>query len=158
MRSLGFVVAMMLGLGGLPAHAGGAEDEALALINAARAKAGCPALAVDDRLQAAAKGHARAMAEKNFLGHTGKNGSKFGTRIKAAGYSFTKAAENFSAGQPTASGAVAEWMASTSHRKHILTCAYGQTGLAMVYQKDDKPLPGNSLAFRYYWVQVFAKP
>lgn len=151
-------LSLALGLGLAPAHASSAEDEALARINAARAQAGCRALKRDDRLQATARSHARAMAEQDFFSHVGKDGSTFGDRIRSSGYLFSMAAENIAAGQPTGAGVVAEWMGSAGHRKAILTCRFRHTGIAMVYQRDDKPIGGNSFALKYYWVQVFARP
>jgi uncharacterized protein YkwD len=93
----------------LPVSAG-QEDAVLDKINSARAKAGCPALVVDARLQAAAEGHARAMAEQNFFGHSGKDGHKFSSRIKRQGYEYRTAAENIAAGQSGASEVVKTWL------------------------------------------------
>lgn len=146
-------------LAGAPAHSAGApEAEALSLINAERARAGCPALKPEPRLMAAATGHAKAMAWLNFFGHVSPDGAKFTNRIKAQGYRVSRAAENIAAGQASASEVVAGWMASAGHRKNILNCKLRETGIAVAYQRDDAPLPGQSYAFRYYWVQVFAGP
>ena len=89
MRRLGAVAVMvMLAFAGPGAAASSAEAEAqvLDLINAQRAAKGCKALALNGQLQAAAEGHARAMAVQNFFGHTGKNGSQLKSRVRAAGY------------------------------------------------------------------------
>ena len=51
-----------------------------------------------------------------------------------------------------------DWLASAGHRKNILDCALSETGIAVVYQPDDKPLKGQKYAMKYYWVEVFAAP
>lgn len=140
-----------------PALADGAR-ELLAVVNATRAKAGCAPLRVNDKLMAAAQIHARAMAEQNFFGHTGKDGSKPSTRLKRQGYAFRKVAENIAGGQPNAAGVLESWLQSPPHRRNIRDCALTETGVAMVYQADDKPIKGQQQPLRYYWVQLFTTP
>jgi uncharacterized protein YkwD len=147
-----------LALVAAPAGAGPTEDQVLALANAARAKAGCAPLQREARLTAAATGHARAMAKQNFFGHTSKNGASLRQRVNAQGYRYRAAAENIAAGRSTAGEAMQTWMNSAGHRKNLLNCRYAQTGIAMVYQADDAPLPGQQYPMKYYWVQVFAQP
>lgn len=132
-------------------------SDALALVNKARTAAGCGALVVNPQLQAAAEGHARAMAQQNFFGHTGADGSKMQDRIAAQGYSGRKLAENIAAGQPTAKEVVAGWLKSPGHKRNMLDCDFTETGLALVDQPDDQPLAGKAAAYRYYWVQVFGR-
>ena len=136
----------------------GPADSVLTAINAARAKAGCGPLRLNGKLAAAAKSHARAMAEQNFFGHAGKDGSRFSSRIARQGYAYRAAAENIAAGQKSAGQVVASWMKSSGHRRNILNCRLKETGIAVVYQPDDQPIRGQSQPFRYYWVQVFAAP
>jgi uncharacterized protein YkwD len=159
MLKLGMLkAAALLALLAQPVWAGAAEDQVLAAVNKARAGAGCSALTVNAKLVAAAKGHAKAMAEQNFFGHASKNGAKFSSRIKAQGYRFSKVAENIGAGQSAAVGIMQDWMDSAGHRKNILDCALSETGIAVVYQPDDAPLKGQKYAMKYYWVEVFARP
>jgi uncharacterized protein YkwD len=146
-------LALVLMLGA-PAQADMASD-ALSLINQQRTAKGCPALQRDASLQTAAERHARDMANANYFSHTGKNGSKHGQRYRKAGYGGQRTAENIAGGQKSASEVVTNWMNSQGHRKNILNCKYRDTGLAVVYQADDKPLPGNSYPLKYYWVQTF---
>ncbi len=136
----------------------GQTEAVLSAINGVRTKAGCPALVVNPRLTAAAKAHAKAMAEQNFFGHAGKDGSRFSGRIKQQGYSYRNAAENIAAGQSSASEVVSGWLKSSGHRRNILNCRMRETGVAVVYQPDDRPLGGSRYPLRYYWVQVFATP
>ena len=150
--------AALLALVAQPIWAGEAEDQVLAAVNKARSGAGCSALTVNAKLVAAAKGHAKSMAEQNFFGHASKNGGKFSNRIKAQGYKFSKVAENIGAGQSTAAGIMESWLGSAGHRKNIVDCDLSDTGIAVVYQADDKPLKGQKYAMKYYWVQVFTRP
>ena len=159
MRRLSWAKALLLALAvaGSPVVAGPA-DSVLTAINAARAKAGCGPLRLNGKLAAAAKSHARAMAEQNFFGHAGKDGSRFSSRIARQGYAYRAAAENIAAGQKSASQVVASWLKSPGHRRNILNCRMTETGIALVYQADDRPIRGNPAPLRYYWVQVFAAP
>ena len=58
----------------------------------------------------------------------------------------------------TAEEAVKVWMNSPGHRANILTCAYKETGLALVDDQEDVPMKGNSQPYEYYWTQEFALP
>jgi uncharacterized protein YkwD len=132
--------------------------EVVAIMNAARAKAGCGPLKINTKLMAAAKTHATNMAEKNFFGHANRDGSKFSKRVKKQGYKYRMVAENIAAGQKSAREAAISWLNSPGHRKNILNCKLKDTGVAVAYQADDGPIDGNSKPYYYYWVQVFASP
>jgi uncharacterized protein YkwD len=132
--------------------------EVLAILNAARTKAGCSPLKINQKLMAAAKTHATNMAQKNFFGHANADGSKFSKRVKRQGYKYRMVAENIAAGQQTARQAALSWLKSAGHRRNILNCKMKDTGIAVAYQADDKPIMGNSKPYYYYWVQVFAAP
>lgn len=159
MRRLSWAKAGLLALAvaASPVQAGPVES-VLSAVNAARAKAGCAPLRLNGKLTAAAKGHASAMAEQNFFGHAGKDGTRFSSRIKRQGYGYSKAAENIAAGQKSAGQVVKSWLGSSGHRRNMLDCRMKETGIAVVYQADDRPIRGNSAPLRYYWVQVFAAP
>ena len=154
---LRFVVAAVVALGLMAPAAMAQEAEVLSLVNQARAAKGCPALVVNPKLQAAAAGHAKAMSKQNFFGHKGKNGSTPGRRATAQGYNWSKVAENIAMGWPTPERTVQDWMASSGHRQNILDCSLRETGIAVVYDPNDAPLPGNSYAMKYYWVQTFGR-
>jgi uncharacterized protein YkwD len=158
MLRLFWLSALLLGLGLAAPVAADPAQSVLSAVNAARAKAGCGPLRMNAKLVAAAKSHAMAMAVQNFFGHTGKDGSKFSARIKRQGYAAGVAAENIAAGQKTVAAVVGNWLKSPGHRRNILDCRMKETGIALVYQPDDRPLRGSRQALRYYWVQVFATP
>ena len=154
-RPEALLIALALGLA-VPAPASAdAVQSVLSGINAVRAKAGCGPLKLNRQLMATAEAHARNMAEDDFFGHRDKSGKGFPARVRAQGYPLSLAAENIAAGQKTPEKAVQAWIDSPSHRKNVMNCKFRETGIAMVYQPDDRPLKGQSMGLRYYWVQVF---
>ena len=160
MRRLSWARALLLSLAlaASPVAAASPAETVLSAVNAARAKAGCQPLRMNAKLTAAAKAHAKAMAEQNFFGHAGKDGSRMSSRSKRQGYSYRTAAENIAAGYRSAGQVVSGWLKSAGHRRNMLDCRMRETGIAVVYQADDRPIRGNSAPLRYYWVQVFAAP
>lgn len=124
------------------------------LVNRRRIDVGCPSLAVDARLTAAAQGHSEDMGINDFFSHTGSDGSLPWDRMEAEGYNWSRAAENIAAGYPTPEDVVAAWMRSTGHRDNILNCALVDTGVGYVYLADD----GGSVNYRHYWTQLFGAP
>jgi uncharacterized protein YkwD len=149
------LVALALGLAGPAPAVADAVQSVLSNVNAARAKAGCGPLTLNGALMATAEAHARNMAEDDFFGHRDRSGKAFPARVRAQGYPLSLAAENIAAGQKTPDAAVQAWLDSPGHRKNIMNCRFRETGIAMVYQPDDRPLRGQSMPLRYYWVQVF---
>jgi uncharacterized protein YkwD len=109
--------------------------------NQERRDAGCADLVVDDRLTRTAQDHAADMAENDYFAHESQDGTRFDTRIRAAGYA-RPAGENIAKGQTSAKQVVREWMASAPHRHNIENCAFTTIGLGY---KDD------------YWVQDFGR-
>jgi uncharacterized protein YkwD len=158
LRSLTLTTLIGLSLATPAQVAADPAETVLSVINSARAKAGCGPLRLNQKLMGAAETHARNMAEKDFFGHKGKDGSQLSNRIKRQGYQYRSAAENIAAGQANPTQVAQDWLASPGHRRNILNCALKDTGIAVVYQPDDQPIMGNATPFQYYWVQVFATP
>ncbi|OYW61166.1 MAG: hypothetical protein B7Z31_03065 [Rhodobacterales bacterium 12-65-15] len=178
LKSAGLLVALILAFGPVSPALANATDaviddssssaptksatatakEVLAILNAARKKAGCGPLKLNNKLMNAAQTHATNMAKKDFFGHSNKDGSKFSSRVKRQGYKYKMVAENIAAGQSSATQVAYDWLGSPGHRKNILNCKFKDTGIAVGYQADDKPIMGNSKPFYYYWVQDFAAP
>jgi uncharacterized protein YkwD len=121
-------------------------DQVLTLTNAERAKAGCQPLAVNAKLASVAQGHSADMAANNYFSHDGRDGKSPFDRMKAAGYSFSAAAENIAMGQQTPSSVMSAWMNSAGHKANILNCTYTEIGI------------GYALGGSPYWTQDFAKP
>ncbi|MEU7143382.1 CAP domain-containing protein [Nocardia sp. NPDC046473] len=116
----------------------------VSLTNAERAKAGCPALAEESRLDQAAQAHTADMAARGVLDHNSSKGSP-GDRIKAAGYRARAWAENIASGQSTAAEVVGGWMRSPGHRANILNCSLRDIGVGFAKDRNGTP----------YWTQDF---
>lgn len=132
--------------------------QVLSLVNVERAAAGCGPLFTDEKLTVAAQAHSQDMADNNFFNHSGSTGSSAADRATNAGYSWTLVGENIAVGYTTPEKVVAGWMKSDGHRKNILNCSYVQTGIGYVFQANDAPLAGQSVAYYHYWTQDFAAP
>lgn len=131
-----------------PATAATVQEDVIALTNAERAKAGCPALRQNPALSTAAQRHSEDMAAHNFMSHTGSDGSNVVTRIERAGYTrWTRAAENVAAGQRSAADVVRSWMNSAGHRANILNCNLRDIGVGHQYRQNT--------TYGHYWTQNF---
>lgn len=97
------------------------------LLNYQRVRAGLQPVWVDARLQAAAIGHARDEAARNFFEHVNPDGCSPSCRASIAGYP-QGAGENIYAGVTTAAEAVDGWMRSPGHRANILAGIYRTIG------------------------------
>lgn len=103
-------------------------SEVTRLINLERARAGCGALRVEPKLQAAAQLHSKDMVDRRYFSHTSPDGKGPGERAAAQGYR-TWAGENIAAGYPTPATVVRAWMTSAGHRANILNCRSASTGV-----------------------------
>ncbi|MFI5941468.1 CAP domain-containing protein [Streptomyces uncialis] len=130
-----------------PSRTAGAVTEVAALVNTERNANGCKDITTDARLNRAAEGHSRDMAERDYFDHTSPDGRGVGDRVTAAGYEWSAVGENIAMGQPTAVAVVEAWLDSPGHRANILNCEYTQMGLG-VDTSDGGPR----------WTQVFAAP
>nr|WP_238341688.1 CAP domain-containing protein [Actinopolymorpha rutila] len=104
------------------------EDLVVQLTNAARARVGCAALRVDDRLRSVAHAHSYDMAARNYFGHNTPDGRTPWDRIRAAGYG-APAAENIARGQQTPQDVTRAWLNSEGHRKNMLDCRIKAIGV-----------------------------
>ncbi|MCF6526036.1 CAP domain-containing protein [Streptomyces sp. JJ36] len=104
--------------------------DVVALVNAYRAEAGCPAVHPHPALRHAASVHSDHMARTQRLTHQGARGSGPGQRADAAGYDASRVAENVAHAGPAAE-VVATWMSSPGHRRNMLDCRYRNIGVGM---------------------------
>ena len=120
----------------------------ISLINQERQERGLSALRPDDRVLAAARAHSQDMAAKDFLDHTGSDGSKAGDRLSRQGYKWTFYAENVACGHASAEEVVKGWMKSRSHRNNILSDKAAHVGVGFVQRDGTK--------CGYHWTALFA--
>ncbi|KAL3665536.1 hypothetical protein V7S43_009571 [Phytophthora oleae] len=120
----------------------------LASVNAQRASQGLPPLCLNTKLMAASKGHSVDMASKNYMSHTGSDGSTMAMRVTATGYKWTRVGENVAAGQVNVAAVMKSWMNSPGHRANILG-DYTMLGTAYAYSSGS--------TYGHYWTQNFGK-
>lgn len=130
---------------------GGALDPqaAAALISDYRRGRGLPAVTIDPVLMTVAERQAKAMASADKLSHD-IGGRGLTTRLKAAGFSGLKAAENVGAGYHTLAEAFSGWRDSPSHNKNMLMAGATRLGIAAVRAPRSK--------YSVYWAMVIAVP
>ncbi|MFI7596091.1 CAP domain-containing protein [Micromonospora sp. NPDC049359] len=120
--------------------------EVVDLVNAERAKAGCKALSIDDKLMTAAQRHSQDQADHSKMTHTGSDGSDTGVRLDRVGYAWRTYGENVAWNQKTPAAVMDAWMNSSGHRANILNCAFTEIGVGIASSNGP------------YWTQVFAAP
>ncbi|MFD7709307.1 CAP domain-containing protein [Streptomyces sp. NPDC059786] len=112
-------------------RAASAHEQVLAAVNARRERAGCPAVRPRTALDRVAEDHSAQMARRHRLVHADLRGRSLADRIEAAGYRLALAAENIAAGPATGKEAVAVWMGSRPHRRHIVNCRFTHAGVGV---------------------------
>ncbi len=120
--------------------------EVVELVNAERAKAGCGALSVDEKLMTAAQRHSQDQADHKNMSHTGSDGSDPGDRLGRVGYAWRTYGENVAWNQKTPAAVMDAWMNSDGHRANILNCGFTEIGVGVASSNGP------------YWTQVFAAP
>jgi uncharacterized protein YkwD len=105
-------------------------EQVVALANADRASlAGCDPLVIDQRLVTVAQAHSDDMAANDYFSHTSLDGTTFGQRLSAAGYS--GGGENIAQGQQSPAEVHEAWMGSDGHRENILNCGFSTVGVGV---------------------------
>ncbi|MEV4120351.1 CAP domain-containing protein [Micromonospora sp. NPDC049645] len=120
--------------------------EVVDLVNAERAKTGCKALSIDDKLMTAAQRHSQDQADHQNMTHTGSDGSNAGVRLDRVGYAWRTYGENVAWNQQNPAAVMDAWMNSSGHRANILNCAFTEIGVGIASSNGP------------YWTQVFAAP
>lgn len=126
------------------------QAEVTRLVNVERTKAGCQPLTANSALTNAAQAHAADMLAHNYFSHDSQDGTSPFTRMTAAGYRWSGAAENIAAGQRTPADVMTSWMNSSGHRANILNCGLKDIGVGYA--------AGGGAAYGQYWVQDFGSP
>lgn len=110
-----------------------------------------PAVVWNDKLTAAADGHAQDMAAKNYFSHDSQDGRSFSTRITNAGYAWAAAGENIAAGQPTVESVMSSWRDSPGHCANLMSANFVDVGVAC------RPAASASNTYSKYWVMDLGK-
>lgn len=101
-------------------------------------------------LKTAALNHSRDMANKNFFGHQGSDGSSAGDRMSAAGYVWSAWGENVAAGYYSVSSVMQGWIGSPGHCANLMNPNFTNLGAAKFSNPDSN--------YNVYWTQVFGRP
>jgi uncharacterized protein YkwD len=150
----------VLAAGDITCGLGGFESQTLQFVNARRAAgASCgaegsfgpaPPLSWDVRLANAGYAHSRDMADHNYFAHTGLDGSSPGTRVTAAGYSWSFVGENIAGGPTSVEAVVDAWMGSPGHCANIMSPGFRHIGMACAFN--------GSSTYKRYWTMDLASP
>ena len=131
----------------------------LGLVNEARSRSrrcgwkrydAAPALVLSVTLNRAAAAHARDMADRSRLDHTGSDGSSPPERATRAGYTWRVVGENIASGQATLEQVVEEWIGSSHHCANLMSADFTEMGVGFA--------ANSTSAGGIYWAQVFAAP
>ncbi|MFL6156153.1 MAG: CAP domain-containing protein [Marmoricola sp.] len=110
------------------------QNRVLSLVNARRARVGCPALRPNAYLNRAARIHNNLMVTAHNLSHQLPRESSLAPRIVRAGYTrWRYLAENLAWGGTSPVETYRMWMASSGHRTNIQHCASRDVGVAVAY-------------------------
>ncbi|MGV9804242.1 CAP domain-containing protein [Micromonospora chersina] len=120
--------------------------EVVDLVNQERAKAGCKALTVNDKLVLAAQRHSQDQADHKTMSHDGSDGSDVGDRLDRVGYAWRSYGENVAWNQQSPAAVMDAWMNSPGHRANILNCSFTEIGVGVA--RSNGP----------YWTQDFGTP
>lgn len=118
------------------------ERQVLVALNEARRARGVEALRRSAQLTAAARAHATAMGRLGFFSHTSDDGTSATRRIVSfydvGGSSDWAVSEiiEWSQGTPTATEALAAWLASDHHRRELERPYWREVGVGVVHVED----------------------
>ncbi|CAN5699698.1 CAP domain-containing protein [soil metagenome] len=130
------VAPRTLAEGAAPAGPG---EEVLARVNEIRAtptecgaegeQPAAPALALDERLNAAALAHAADMREQGAIDHVGSDGGTVADRLEREGYNWSAAGENVAYGYESVAEVVEGWLESDTHCVNMMRPAFEHLGV-----------------------------
>ncbi|MCL2451857.1 CAP domain-containing protein [Candidatus Saccharibacteria bacterium] len=108
------------------------SSQLLERTNAERRRDSLPTLSLNSQLTAAAHDKAKDMLAVGYWSHNAPDGTTPWQWINDAGYEYADAGENIARGFNTATGIMAAWMDSPSHRANVLDKNFTEVGFAAV--------------------------
>lgn len=114
-----------------PSNVNALAQEIATGVNAQRRANGQSTIQFNRQLGQAAMAHACDMANNQFFGHDGSNGSTVQRRVRAAGYRDCLVAENIAWGYPSSQQIISGWMNSAGHRSNMLHPRVSEFGVAV---------------------------
>ncbi|MHB8624913.1 MAG: CAP domain-containing protein [Aggregatilineales bacterium] len=126
------------------------EPDIVALVNKGRTAAGLGTVSINKMLTAAAQRQSNDMASKDFLDHTGSDGSTASQRMTDAGYNWSVAAENIlQRNDLSAAGAYDQWWNSPGHKANMMNPDVTEIGVAFACTAQGG---------KYYYAMVLGAP
>ena len=119
-------------------------------LNAYRVRYGLKPLAPNIVLHGVARSHARDLARRDRVSHTGSDDSDPSIRATRAGYRWSVFGENISAGRMTFSEVLQAWHDSPAHRRNLQLAGATEFGLAVIHEPDS--------TYSNTWVLVVGAP
>jgi uncharacterized protein YkwD len=140
-----------------PAANASREDAIVARVNQIRATGAIcgskamppvPPVTSNEMFRAAARGHSKDMATRNYFDHNNPEGKGPADRIRAAGWlNPGYSGENIAAGNPTAEGTINQWLKSAGHCENMLDKDFKLIGVGYFTSPGSK--------YTHYWTQNF---
>jgi uncharacterized protein YkwD len=96
-----------------------------------------PPLAWSARLEQSATAHARDMAGRRTMSHSGGDGSSVSDRVARVGYNWGALGENVSAGYGSAPEGLAGWMKSPGHCSNMMGAQFREVGVGAAHAPGD---------------------
>lgn len=140
-------VVSVQGVGARQDDAGKLLKQLLDAHNEIRAEAKLPPLTISPKLEAAARVHARDMAEHTKMSHDGSDESTPAVRIERQGYRYRACGENVARGQEDVRQVMKTWLDSPPHKKNILG-DFTEMGGAVAESAEGQP----------FWCVNFGRP
>ncbi|EKX63886.1 CAP domain-containing protein [Streptomyces ipomoeae] len=125
------------------------SQDALTLINSARASAGSPPVTLNPRLTTAARSHATTMAARNRLSSEGTDGLSVYQRITAGGYAYLTIGEHLVSGPRTPAEFVDYCLSDAQARRTLCDPRHNEAGMAHA---------PNHRAGTVFWTALWAQP
>ncbi|MEP0913563.1 CAP domain-containing protein [Leptolyngbya sp. FACHB-711] len=129
-------------------------DQIVSLTNDFRRQNGLPPVTLNPLLGTAAQTQSQNMALEDYFDHTSPTGVTPGQRATAAGYRWSRVAENIGAGHTTAVSVVQGWINSPGHRANLLDPKLREIGVGYYFMPSDTGTEN----WNHYWTQVLAAP
>lgn len=127
------------------------REAVLGRSNQERREHGGAPLAAAPLLDRAAQAYAEEMLARAFYDHRSPEGETAWERVRDTGYRARRVGENIAKGIFSPVEVVERWLASTGHRRNILSPAFRQMGVGLAFGENER-------GFEVLWVQLFATP
>jgi uncharacterized protein YkwD len=103
----------------------------VSLMNAHRVSVGCGPLSWNAAVAGVAQAHSEDMIARSYFAHDNPDGASPFDRLRAAGISYSGAAENIAYGYPNAAAVLDGWLNSSGHRRNIENCGLSEHGVGL---------------------------